>query len=126
MKKRPGFAHLKNLFYLDRRRQPTMFICFILIKISLLIKKFKCILKLRFWNCKSSDGSIQCDQMAIGYFLIFWHFQQWEFGGAAMLSGFVCTFHPAAPGLTPKHTIYAFIINSQICSIFVIAMWEKN
>ena len=26
-----------------------------------------------------------------------------------MLSGFVCTFHPAAPGSNPKHTIYAFI-----------------
>ena len=27
-----------------------------------------------------------------------------------LLSGFVCAFHPAAPGSTPKHTIYAFII----------------
>ena len=25
-----------------------------------------------------------------------------------MLSGFVCIFHPAAPGSSPKHTIYAF------------------
>ena len=24
------------------------------------------------------------------------------------LSGFVCTYHPAIPGLSPKHTIYAF------------------
>ena len=24
------------------------------------------------------------------------------------LSGFICTFHPAAPGSSPKHTIYAF------------------
>ena len=30
------------------------------------------------------------------------------------LSGFVCTFHPAAQGSTPKHAIYTFIIYSQI------------
>ena len=33
---------------------------------------------------------------------------------------FVCAFHPAAPGLSPKHTIYAFIIYSENCPIFVI------
>ena len=26
-----------------------------------------------------------------------------------MLSGFICAFHPAAPGLSPKHTISVFI-----------------
>ena len=29
-------------------------------------------------------------------------------------------------GSTPKHAIYTFIIYSQICAIFVCAMWEKN
>ena len=43
-----------------------------------------------------------------------------------LLSGLVCAFHPAAPGSTPKHTIYAFIIYSQICAIIVFALWEKN
>ena len=28
-------------------------------------------------------------------------------------------FHSAAPGLSPKHTIYALIIYSQICAMFV-------
>ena len=28
---------------------------------------------------------------------------------AQLLSGFVYIFHPAAPGSSPKHTIYAFI-----------------
>ena len=44
----------------------------------------------------------------------------------AELSGFVRAFQSAAPGLTPKHTTYAFITYSQICGIFVLAMWEKN
>ena len=26
----------------------------------------------------------------------------------AAISGFVCAYHPAAPGLSPKHAIYAF------------------
>ena len=26
------------------------------------------------------------------------------------LSGFVCAYHPAAPGSSPKHTIYGFIV----------------
>ena len=30
-------------------------------------------------------------------------------GVLLQLSGFVCAFHPAAPSLSPKHTIYAFI-----------------
>ena len=30
--------------------------------------------------------------------------------GAAIASGFVCNFHPAAMGSSPKHTIYAFSI----------------
>ena len=29
---------------------------------------------------------------------------------SSLLSGFVYAHHPAAPGLSPKHTIYAFII----------------
>ena len=29
--------------------------------------------------------------------------------GAAIARGFVWAFHPAAPGLNPKHTIYPFI-----------------
>ena len=32
---------------------------------------------------------------------------------------FVCAYHPPTPGLSPKHPIYAFIIYSQICAIFV-------
>ena len=35
-----------------------------------------------------------------------------------VLSGFVCAYNPAAPGSSPKHTIYAFIMYS-ICAIFV-------
>ena len=34
------------------------------------------------------------------------------------LSGFICTYHPAAMGSSPKPTIYA-----QICAIFV--MWKE-
>ena len=26
-----------------------------------------------------------------------------------MLSEYICTYHPAAPGSSPKHTFYAFI-----------------
>ena len=34
------------------------------------------------------------------------------------LSGFVCAYQPATPGLSPKHTIYAFFIYSQnLCYI---------
>ena len=40
-----------------------------------------------------------------------------------VLSGFVCAYNPAAPGSSPKHTIYAFIIYS-ICAIFV--MWKER
>ena len=35
-------------------------------------------------------------------------------------------FHPATPGSTLLHTIYAFIICSQICDKLVLSMWEKN
>ena len=41
------------------------------------------------------------------------------FWGTPQLSGFVCTYHPAALGSSPKLTIYTFIINSQICALFV-------
>ena len=30
-----------------------------------------------------------------------------------LLGGFVCAFHPATLGSSPKHTIYAFIIINQ-------------
>ena len=40
-------------------------------------------------------------------------------GVLPLLSGFISTYHPAALGLRPKKTIYAFIIYSQICAIFV-------
>ena len=36
------------------------------------------------------------------------------------LSGFVCAYHPAALGLSLKHTIYVFTIYSQISAIFVL------
>ena len=48
--------------------------------------------------------------------------------GAAMLSGFVCTFHPATLGSSPKHTNYAFFdLYSSNC-IFVswIGMWKER
>ena len=34
-----------------------------------------------------------------------------------VLSGFVCAFHPAAPGSIPKHTIYAYVymLISELC-----------
>ena len=38
------------------------------------------------------------------------------------LSGFVCAYHPAAPGSSPKHTIYAFSF-----IVFVLYLsFEKN
>ena len=43
------------------------------------------------------------------------------------LSGFVCTFHPAAPGLSPKHTIYAFSIDIvQIVNLLLELECEVN
>ena len=37
-----------------------------------------------------------------------------------LLRGFICAYHPAAPGSNPKHTIYAFFQ-------FVLDMcWEGN
>ena len=33
-----------------------------------------------------------------------------QLGVPPQLSGFVCAYHPAAPGLSPKHTIYTFSI----------------
>ena len=32
--------------------------------------------------------------------------------------------YPATPGSSPKHDIYAFIIYSQICAIFV--LWKEQ
>ena len=29
-------------------------------------------------------------------------------------------------GLTPKHSIYAFIIYSEICAIFVLVLWKRT
>ena len=43
------------------------------------------------------------------------------FGVTPQLSDFVCTFHLAALGSSHKHTIYAFIIYSQICAKIVFA-----
>ena len=37
-----------------------------------------------------------------------------------------CILQRMIRGSTPKHTIYAFIICSQVCATFVFAMWEKN
>ena len=37
---------------------------------------------------------------------------------AAIAQWILCAYHPAAPGSSPKHAIYAFILNSQIF------MWE--
>ena len=31
-----------------------------------------------------------------------------DVGGAAIAQWIVCAYHPAAPGSSPKHTIYAF------------------
>ena len=39
---------------------------------------------------------------------------------------FVWTFHPAVPGSSPKHTIYAFIVWSQICASLVFALWNER
>ena len=52
-------------------------------------------------------------------------FKRCLLGVPPQLSGFVCAFHPPAPGSTPKHAIYAFIIYSQISAIFVLHC-EKN
>ena len=40
------------------------------------------------------------------------------------LSGFVCAYHPATQGLSPRHALYTFKIYSQICTIFV--MWKEQ
>ena len=40
-----------------------------------------------------------------------------------VVDGFVCAYHLAAPCSSPKYTIYAFIIFSQICAIFVMRVW---
>ena len=37
-----------------------------------------------------------------------------------LLSGFVYAYHPATQGSSPKHTINAFIISSQIGALFVL------
>ena len=34
-------------------------------------------------------------------------------------------FHPAVLGSSPEHTIYAFTIFSQICAVFVFALWKE-
>ena len=47
---------------------------------------------------------------------------QW---GAAIAQWFICAYHPATLGSDPKHTIYAFIIYSQICAVFVISKERK-
>ena len=48
-----------------------------------------------------------------------------SFGVPPKLSGFVCTFHPAAPGSTPKHAINAFSIIVKF--VLYLSMWcEKR
>ena len=42
----------------------------------------------------------------------------------ALLSGFVCAYHPATPGSSPKHTIYAFY--SQILYLIVIVLRKRR
>ena len=53
---------------------------------------------------------------------------KWEtvYGVPLWLSGFVHTFHPVTLGLSPKHTLFAFIICSRICAIFVFALWKER
>ena len=36
------------------------------------------------------------------------------------------TFHLANPGSSPNHTIYAFVIYSQICALFVFELKNKT
>ena len=38
-------------------------------------------------------------------------------GVPPQLSGFILAYHPATPGLSPKHTIYTFIIIVNLCYI---------
>ena len=42
------------------------------------------------------------------------------------LSGLVCVYHPAAPGSNPKHTILAFFIYSQNCTIALFRPYLKK
>ena len=77
-------------------------------KIRLLSKLKKC-----FWKHFLKYFAIQLfeDKKSISW------------GVPPQLSGFVCAYHPAAVGSSPKHTIYAFIIYSN-CAIFV--MWRER
>ena len=50
-------------------------------------------------------------------------FEFWKFSGCRH-SGFVCAYHPAGPGSSPKHTINYIVIYNQICTIFV--MWKER
>ena len=52
-----------------------------------------------------------------------WHIVFISFWVLRQLSGFVCAYNPAAPGLSPKNTTYTFIIYIQICAIFV--LWKR-
>ena len=44
-----------------------------------------------------------------------------KLGRLPQLCGFVCAYHPAAPGLNLKHTIYAFIQ-----FVLLKLYWEKD
>ena len=45
----------------------------------------------------------------------------------AAIAQWICLRFPYVPlGSTLMHTIYTFIIYSQICAIIDFAMWEKN
>ena len=42
-----------------------------------------------------------------------------------LIRGFVSAYKLATPGLSPMHTIYGFIIYSQICAKFVLRKEQK-
>ena len=73
----------------------------------------------------SQGGSQVSWLLTIAYFHIF----QCNLivGVPLQLSGFVCAFHPATPGSSPKHTIYAFSIYIvQIVYLSLELECEKN
>ena len=47
-----------------------------------------------------------------------------QFGGASIAQWIHLHLPSCRPGLSPKHTIYVFIIYGQICTMFV--MWKER
>ena len=43
-------------------------------------------------------------------------------GGGAAIAQWICLSHPSAPGLSPKHIIYAFF--NLYCSNFIFVIWN--